>query len=166
MIARVYVSIGSNIEREANIRAGLDALFEHFGNLYCSPVYESVAFGFDGDDFYNLVVGFDTERSVYDVAQCLHDIENSQQRTRDSVKFSSRTLDLDLILYDDLVLNDGRIRLPREDIENYAFVLQPLADIAPKERHPQLGLSYEEMWAAFDPKQVEQHVVAFDWQAH
>ncbi len=163
MIARVYVSVGSNIERETNIRAGLDALFEHFGNLYCSPVYESVAYGFEGDNFYNLVVGFDVEQSVYEVAQVLHDIENAQQRTRDGVKFSSRTLDLDLILYDDLIMNEGRIRIPREDIKEYAFVLQPLADIAPNEVHPELGMSYAELWAAFDQAKIQQHVVEFNW---
>jgi len=163
-MARVYLSIGSNIEREHNIRAGLDALFQHFGELDCSPVYESVAVGFKGNSFYNLVVGFDTEQAVEIVAPILRDIEDQQQRVRDGVKFSSRTLDLDLILYDDLVLNEERLQIPRDEIEQYAFVLQPLADIAPTKRHPVLKQSYADMWAAFDPDKVAQFVVDFDWQ--
>ncbi|MBL1294280.1 MAG: 2-amino-4-hydroxy-6-hydroxymethyldihydropteridine diphosphokinase [Thiotrichales bacterium] len=162
-MAQVYLSVGSNIDREKNILSGLDDLAERFGELECSPVYESVAFGFDGDNFYNLVLSFDTEESVYEVAKILRAIEDKRQRVRDGVKFSSRTLDLDLILYDDLVLADGRIRIPREDIEQYAFVLQPLADIAPDHIHPALGKTYTEMWAKFDPEQVKQDVVPFQW---
>lgn len=164
-MAEVYLSVGSNIEREKNIRAGLDILVEHFGDLVCSPVYESVAVGFDGDSFYNLVVGFNTLHDVQTVARVLHDIEDRRQRVRDGVKFSSRTLDLDLILYDDLVVDDGRLQIPRDEIEKYAFVLQPLADIAPDKLHPVLKQTYADMWAAFDPNEVEQFVVTFDWQA-
>jgi len=163
-MARIYLSIGSNIQREENIRAGLDALTTHFGDLFCSPVYESVAVGFEGDSFYNLVVGFDTRQDVETVARILHDIEDQQQRVRDGVKFSSRTLDLDLILYDDLVLNDEHLCIPRDEIEKYAFVLQPLADIAPNARHPVLNLTYEAMWATFDPAKIAQYAVPFDRQ--
>ncbi len=159
MITQVYISVGSNIDRDENIRAGLDAMYDQFGELVCSPVYESVAFGFEGDNFYNLVVGFRTEKSVKDVANTLREIENVQQRARDGVKFSSRTLDLDLILYGDLVLHEGRLRIPREDIKEYAFVLQPLADIAPQQVHPELKQTYEAMWAAFDKSKSEQYVV-------
>lgn len=162
-MAQVYLSVGSNVDRDENIRAGLDELSEKFGELECSPVYESVAFGFDGDNFYNLVLSFDTEESVYVVAKILREIEDRRQRVRDGVKFSSRTLDLDLILYDALVLTDGRIRIPREDIEQYAFVLQPLADIAPDHIHPELGKTYAQMWEQFDPEQIQQKVVPFHW---
>src|SRR3569623_1514674 len=74
-MARVYVSVGSNIDRERYIRAGLAALRERYGPLQCSRIYESKAVGFDGDDFYNLVVGFDTEQPVRDVAAALREIE-------------------------------------------------------------------------------------------
>ncbi len=163
-MARVYLSIGSNIERDKNIRAGLDALSGHFADLVCSPVYESVAEGFAGDSFYNLVVGFDTELGVIAVADILREIEDLQQRVRNAPKFSSRTLDLDLLLYDDCVLSDERLQIPRAEIEQYAFVLQPLADIAPTERHPLLNISYEKMWSVFDSAKVAQHIVPFVWQ--
>ncbi|MBN4050471.1 2-amino-4-hydroxy-6-hydroxymethyldihydropteridine diphosphokinase [Gammaproteobacteria bacterium AH-315-M22] len=163
-MAQVYLSIGSNIQREKNIRAGLDALFKYFGKLDCSPVYESVAVGFAGANFYNLVVSFDTKQKIAVVAQILRDIEDQQQRVRDGVKFSSRTLDLDLILYDDLVSNEGHLQIPRDEIEKYAFVLQPLADIAPTKCHPVLKRSYADMWAAFDADKVAQFVVDCDWQ--
>ena len=81
-----------------------------------------------------------------------------------SVDQLARTLDLDLLLYDDCVLSDERLQIPRAEIEQYAFVLQPLADIAPTARHPLLHITYEDMWSAFDRAKVAQHVVPFAWQ--
>lgn len=165
-MARVYVSMGSNIERNVNVRAGLDALRQHFGELLCSAVYESKAVGFAGDNFYNLVVGFDTGEDVYAVARILHEIEDKQKRRRDGGKFASRSLDLDLILYDDLVLAHDRLKIPRDEIETYAFVLQPLAEIAPHARHPVSGIRYAQLWAQFEGAgKDEQWVVPFDGSA-
>ncbi|HEY9148807.1 MAG TPA: 2-amino-4-hydroxy-6-hydroxymethyldihydropteridine diphosphokinase, partial [Gammaproteobacteria bacterium] len=98
-MARVYVSIGSNIERDANIRGGVSDLQHCFGVVELSRVYESEAVGFDGDNFYNLVAAFDTDEDVLTVAKTLHDIENDHGRTREGPRFSSRTLDIDMLLY-------------------------------------------------------------------
>ena len=105
-----YISIGSNIDKDKNIPASLQALEHHFGKLTISSIYESEPVGFTGDAFYNLVVGFNSELDVKEVAKQLRQIELDNGRTRDSQKFSARTLDLDLILYGDLILNDGRFR--------------------------------------------------------
>ncbi len=146
---KVYVSIGSNEHREKHIRAGLEALTKKFGPLQLSPVYETPAEGFDGDPFYNLVAGFETVLSVGILSETLKQIEADNGRRRDVPKFSSRTLDIDILTYDGAVgLIDG-VELPRDEIEKYAFVLGPLADIAPMEKHPQTGISYKEMWAQF-----------------
>src|SRR3569832_726787 len=99
-MARVYVSVGSNIDREYYIRAGLAALREHYGKLQCSLIYESMAVGFDGDDFFNLVVGYDTVQPVHEVAATLRATEQQQTHNRRAPRFSARTLDLDLLLYD------------------------------------------------------------------
>jgi 2-amino-4-hydroxy-6-hydroxymethyldihydropteridine diphosphokinase len=156
---RGYISIGSNIDKELHITASLRALEQQFGKLIVSSVYESEAVGFSGDVFHNLVVGFDSDLDVKTVAKQLRQIELDNGRTRDSQKFSARTLDLDLILYGDLIISDGRLQIPRDEIERYAFVLEPLAEIAPTEVHPVSGVSYGELWEKFDKTNLKQHQI-------
>jgi 2-amino-4-hydroxy-6-hydroxymethyldihydropteridine diphosphokinase len=151
-----YISVGSNIDRDKNIPAGLRALERSFGKLTVSSIYESEPVGFSGDSFYNLVVGFHSESGVKEVAKQLRQIEWDNGRADDSQKFSARTLDLDLILYDDLIVDDGQLKIPRDDIERYAFVLEPLAEIAPALKHPVSGVSYAELWKKFDKANLQQ----------
>lgn len=160
---RVYISIGSNIEREANLRAGIAALRACFGNLVVSSVYESQPVGFTGDDFYNLVVGFDTTQSVRNVNARLHDIERDHGRARNGQRFNSRTLDLDLLLYGDAVIHEHDLTLPRDEILRYAFVLCPLAEIAGDEKHPQNRMSYAALWHEFEKSAQPLWAVDFAW---
>ena len=111
---RVWVSIGSNIDRERNIRTAVAALRAGFGALRLSRVYECPAVGFSGEAFYNLVAGFDTELSPAELSARLRAIENAQGRVRSGGKFSSRTLDIDLLSYGDQVLDRGEVHLPRD----------------------------------------------------
>ena len=159
-MARVYVSIGSNIDREQNIDAALRELSAAYQELEQSSVYESDAVGFDSAPFYNLVVGFRTDESPRAIQDSLHAIENRHGRLR-TAALSARTLDLDLLLYDDLVMSEGKLVLPRNDIDRYAFVLAPLAEIAGSARHPVTGVSYADMWAAFDDSR--QVLTRVDW---
>jgi 2-amino-4-hydroxy-6-hydroxymethyldihydropteridine diphosphokinase len=147
---RAYVSVGSNIDKQRHIHAALAELRARFGELTVSPVYESEAVGFEGENFYNLVVGFETTEAPRAIAAALLTIENAHGRVREPDKrFNARTLDLDLILYGDAIINEPGLTLPREEIGEHAFVLRPLADIAPHERHPRTGLTYARMWAEF-----------------
>jgi 2-amino-4-hydroxy-6-hydroxymethyldihydropteridine diphosphokinase len=146
---RVYVGIGSNIDRDSNIRGGIAALRNEFGDITVSRVYESAAYGFEGDNFYNLVAGYDTELSLDSLAEKLRIIEYAFGRKREHERFLPRTLDIDILLYGDLVHHDEEHDLPREDITNYAFVLCPLAEIAGNELHPELGKNYSELWNDF-----------------
>jgi len=161
-MAHVYVSIGSNIDRERNIAAALRELSAAYRELEQSSVYESDAVGFDSAPFYNLVVGFSTDESPRVIQDSLHAIENRHGRMR-TTDLSARTLDLDLLLYDDLVLSAGKLVLPRGDIERYAFVLAPLAEIAGTSHHPVTGISYADMWAAFDDGR--EVLTRVDWPA-
>jgi 2-amino-4-hydroxy-6-hydroxymethyldihydropteridine diphosphokinase len=160
---RGYISIGSNIDRDKNVLASLQALEQLFGELTISSIYESEPVGFSGDTFYNLVVGFDSDLEVKEVARQLRQIELDNGRTRNCQKFSSRTLDLDLILYGDLIVNDARLQIPRDEIERYAFVLEPLAEIAPTLKHPITHKSYAELWEKFDKTDLKQKCVIPDW---
>jgi len=162
-VTRGYISIGSNINKEEHIPASLRALEQAFGELTVSSIYESEPVGFTGDVFYNLVVGFDSDLEVKAVAKQLRQIELDNGRTPDSRKFAARTLDLDLILYGDLIVNDGRLRIPRDEIEHYAFVLEPLAEIAPTLKHPISHLSYAELWDRFDKTGLKQKRVIPSW---
>lgn len=159
-MAQVYVSVGSNIDRERNISAALQGLTELYGELQLSSVYESDAVGFDSEPFYNLVLGYTTDQSPQTVQAELHRVEDRFGRLRTGA-LSARTLDLDLLLYDDLVMSDGKLVLPREDITRYAFVLGPLAEIAATARHPVSGVTYADMWAAFDDS--KQALTRVDW---
>jgi len=151
-----YISIGSNIDKDIHIPASIKALETHFGELVLSSIYESEPVGFSGELFHNLIVRFESDLDVKTVAKKLRQIELDNGRTRESQKFSARTLDLDLILYGDLILSDGRLQIPRDEIERYAFVLEPLAEIAPLETHPLSGISYGQMWAHFDKSNLKQ----------
>ena len=147
---RVHVSVGSNEEPRVHIPRGLAALERAVGPLQRSPVYRNPAVGFAGEDFFNLVVSFSTAMPLDAVAQCLRDIERAEGRTRGEARFAPRTLDLDVLTYGTACIETDRLRLPRADILEYAFVLKPLADNAPDEAHPVLGQTYATLWTAFD----------------
>ena len=149
-MARVYVGIGSNIEREPNIRAAVQALRDRFGKLTLSSVYENRPIGFEGENFYNLVAAFDTDKTPEAVSAILHDIERRRGRKRGPSRFTSRTIDLDLLLYNDLIREQVTLHLPRREIDEYACVLRPLAELAPEARHPRSGETFATLWARFD----------------
>ena len=158
--ARVYVGIGSNVEREKNIRGGLAALARYYGALTVSPVYRARAIGFEGDDFFNLVAAFDTGKTVDELESDLRRIEFEHGRRRQEDRFSARTLDIDLLLYGDLVSKQHRV--PRADITKYAFVLKPLFDLAPDLIHPRTGKSVTQIWREFDFARAHIRRIAFN----
>jgi len=160
----VYVSIGSNIEQQRHISACLDALKEHFGELALSPVYESEAVGFEGENFYNLVAGFSTGLGVAELARLLRLIEAENGRKRNGPKFSARTLDIDILTYDNLTGTVEGVLLPRDEILHNAFVLLPLAELAPEDRHPSLKVTYQALWEDYDKKSQKLWKIPFQWQ--
>lgn len=164
-MTRVYLSLGSNIDRETNIRAGLDALAAQFGKVLLSPVYESEAVGFDGEAFLNLVAAIDTDLPVGALSENLRAIEASQGRVRGEEKFSSRTLDIDVLTYGDCVGVIDGVELPRDEILKHAFVLQPLVDLAPDDRHPVLEEPYQALLKKADFTGQQLWQIEFVWPA-
>ena len=160
-MARIYVSVGSNINPVDNIRSAVDALRQHFPVLDISTVYESQAVGFEGENFLNFVVGFDSEQALAELIQLLDDIEDQLQRDRSGPRFSARTIDLDLLVYDDIIAPE--LNIPRDEISKNAFVLQPLAELAPGLVHPQLQISYAQLWNDFDHESQSLWPIPFEW---
>lgn len=151
---RVYVSIGSNVDRTKNVRGAIGALRARFGAVAHSAVYESPAEGFDGENFYNLVAAFGTDEPVEVVRYVLGEIEAAHGRVRTADRYSPRTLDVDILLYGNLVRHDGRFDIPRREITEYAYVLRPLAEIAPDALHPETRERLADLWGRFRAKQT------------
>ncbi len=158
-VAIAYISIGSNIDRQRNIRGALHDLRTRYSQVDMSPIYENPAEGFTGEPFYNLVARIVTTEDIASIARSLADIENKHGRTRDTPRFSARTLDLDLLLYDDVVMTTPALTLPRKEIRKYAFVLKPLYDLAPDLILPDSGEALRAVWQAFPLERVQLVVV-------
>ncbi len=150
MSQRIFLSIGSNIDPEQNVCSGLQALRKRFGSLKLSTIYRTGAVGFDGDDFLNLVAEFVSDEDVDAVIEALHEIEDAHGRTRASQRFKARTLDLDLLLYGEMVVRTDTYELPRDEITRYAFVLKPLAELAGDLVHPVNRKTMAALWREFD----------------
>jgi len=163
-VALIYLSLGSNVEAQRNIEAAMDALADTFGELIISSVYESEAVGFDGDSFYNLVVGIHSDLGVGELSKILKTIEDRQGRDRSAPKFGARSLDIDILTVDDRVGVIDGIAIPRDEILKNAFVLQPLAEIAPTTVHPQNGLTYQQLWQDFDKAKQNLFPIEFIWR--
>lgn len=146
----VYLGLGSNFEPELNLQLASRELRDRFSLQIISAVYRSAAVGFDGADFLNAVACIETELTPQVLCTELEFIHDGAGRQRSTGKFISRTLDIDLLLYDQLVLDEPPVRVPREDVLRYSFVLRPLAEIAPDYRHPASGRSFSDHWQKFD----------------
>lgn len=143
---RAWLSLGSNLDPEQHLRAALADLRARFGDIVVSPAYRYPAVGFEGPDFINLAVGVDSDLEPQALNDWLHALEDRHGRRRDVPRFSSRTLDVDIVLFGDRVLKgEGNLELPRPELLQ-SFVLQPLADIAAGIEHPLLRTTLGDLW--------------------
>ena len=143
----LHLNIGSNQNRRINIRLALNKLESNFTDITVSSLFESPAEGFVGSNFYNVGVNAKTKNNINEVVDILHHIENLLGRDRSLPKFSSRIIDLDLVLFNDAI--DEDLKVPRRDILKYAFVLAPVAELNPEDIHPQKGISFLNLWKEF-----------------
>ena len=163
-MARVFLGLGSNIERQRYMVAGLDALHRLFGDFEYSSVYDSEAIGFKGQPFLNMVVAIETQLSVAELAAQLRQIEIEHGRMENATRFSARQLDIDVLTYDGLFGIFDSVVLPRGEIVENAFVLQPLAELAPQAVHPELGVCYGQLWEEYAKGKQRLCIVDFEWR--
>lgn len=149
-MAKVYLGLGSNQQAHMHLYNALTALTRRFGSIETSPVYESRPVGFDGANFLNMVVAIDTALRPEDLLRVLKQIERENGRDLNAPRFTSRTLDIDILTYDRWTGEFGGVQLPRDEILKYAFVLKPFCDIAPHYMHPQTQKTLAEHWAEFE----------------
>jgi 2-amino-4-hydroxy-6-hydroxymethyldihydropteridine diphosphokinase len=143
---QVFLGIGSNIEALRNIKSALQVLNVEHKNLSISETYQSAAVGFDGPPFLNLVVGFRTNLVLGQLSRELKQLERNHGRTEALKKFSSRTLDIDILTYDNLHgLHEG-ILLPRPEISYNAYVLLPFAELQPELILPGSNVRLIDLW--------------------
>lgn len=146
-MASAYLSLGSNQEPEQHLPRALAELRARFGRVRVSPTYRTAAEGFDGPDFLNSAAIIETDLDVIALDAWLHALEDAHGRRRDQPRFSSRPLDIDIVFYDDLVFRGpGNLQVPRPELQR-AFVLKPLADLAPDFRDPVSGKTLAALWA-------------------
>lgn len=149
-MTRVFVAAGSNVDAVRNLELAARELVATFGKVQFSPAYRNAAVGFEGEDFINYVAGFDTDREVHEVIDELQRIEGLCGRTRDAPKWAPRSMDLDILLYGDAVVDEPGLVLPRPDLLRRPYMLGPLADIAGEVLHPTQRSSIADLWARFD----------------
>ena len=149
-MTQVFFGIGSNIKPEENIVLAVREIKNIFDHVIVSPVYKNKSVGFEGDDFLNLVVSCSTKMNVYEVSDFIEQVHNLSGRERKSNKYLSRTLDIDLLMFGDHIIQDSKVHIPRDDILKYSFVLKPLVDIAPESIHPITKTSFSELWDKMD----------------
>jgi 2-amino-4-hydroxy-6-hydroxymethyldihydropteridine diphosphokinase len=149
-VPEVFVAAGSNVAPEEHLQRAVAELHTAFPGVRFSPWYRNTAVGFAGDDFINLVAGFDTALTPRQVLERLHAIETRCGRPRDAPRWAPRTMDLDVLLYGELVCDEPWLKLPRPDLLRRAYMLGPLAALAPRLLHPTEQRTIGELWAAFD----------------
>ena len=149
-MTKVFFGVGSNIKPEENIVLAVREIKDIFDDVIVSPVYKNKSVGFEGNDFLNLVISCSTKMSVYDIGDFIEQVHNLSGRKKKSNKYLSRTLDIDLLMFGDHIIQDSKIHIPRDDILKYSFVLKPLVDIAPESIHPITKSSFSEHWDEMD----------------
>jgi len=146
----VFVAAGSNVEPGRNLAHAVEEMRREFPDLRLSSWYRNAAVGFQGEDFINFVAAFTTALPVHEVVHRLQEIEAVCGRPREAPRWAPRSMDLDILLYDALILDEPRLKLPPPDLLKRAFMLGPLAEIAPDLVHPTLGVTIGELWGRFD----------------
>lgn len=149
-MSQVYVAIGSNVNPEANVAKAASALQNQFPDAQFSSWYRNPAVGFEGDDFINGVAGFTSNLPLRSLLERLHAIETLCGRPRNAPRWAPRAMDIDVLLYDDVVCSEPGVTLPRPDLLKRPYMLGPLAELAPEVVHPTARRTIAQLWQQFD----------------
>ncbi|GGF69009.1 2-amino-4-hydroxy-6-hydroxymethyldihydropteridine diphosphokinase [Alteromonas lipolytica] len=163
-MSQVFIGVGSNIDREFHTREAYRLLHQQFNNVVVSSVYECPAVGFEGPGFYNWVARVDTTLSLSAIHQLFKQLEAEYGRKDWHKQNCSRTMDLDLLCFDQCIC-ESPVALPRPEILKRAFVLRPLAEIAPDVCHPVAGKTFLQLWQAFDQSKQLTTPIDFNWSS-
>ena len=155
-----YVAAGSNVDPVRNLTLASDELRRAFPDIRFSSWYRSTAVGFEGEDFINFVAGFASELPVHALVAHLQEIERLCGRPPGAPRWAPRTMDLDMLLYGQMVCDEPRLKLPRPDLLKRAYMLGPLAELAPGIVHPTTGRTIGELWQQFDRAAHPLHRIA------
>jgi 2-amino-4-hydroxy-6-hydroxymethyldihydropteridine diphosphokinase len=161
-VKSVFVAAGSNVDARANLQLAARALRTSFADVRFSPAYRNAAVGFEGEDFINLAALFTTALTPRAVVSELQRIEGLCGRGRDAPRWAPRSMDLDILLFGDLVCDEPGLVLPRPDLVKRAYMLKPAVDLAPGFKHPTLDLTLGELWERFDRAAHPMNVVELD----
>ena len=155
MAACIYLSLGSNLgDRLANLRKACDEIEPKIHLIDQSPVYETEPWGYsDQPLFLNQVVKAETDLEPFDLLTFLKDTEVHIGR-RETFRFGPRLIDLDILFYDDLSMETPSLTIPHPRMKERAFIIMPLADIAPDLVHPSLGKTINQLKDDLDPSSV------------
>ena len=160
--SKAYLSLGSNIDAEANLRSAVDALRARFGGMTLSQAYLFPAVGFEGGDFLNAAAIITSDLDPQALNEWLHALEDAHGRDRSGPRYGDRPLDIDIVFFDDLVLDGpGHLQIPRDELR-HAFVLKPLAEIAPDHVDPCSARTLRELWRTHPDHAIPRATLALD----
>jgi 2-amino-4-hydroxy-6-hydroxymethyldihydropteridine diphosphokinase len=148
-MSQVYIAVGSNVDAMARMQQAAQSLKRSFADTRFSDCYSNPAYGFEGPEFINAVAGFRTELTIVQVLQVLHEIEGQCGRLPEDPKWGPRAMDLDLLLYDAVVGSGPGYTLPRPDLLKRAYMLGPLAQLAPDYLYPPAGPTIAQLWERY-----------------
>lgn len=142
-----YLLSGSNLgNRAGNLQRAVSFIQRGAGNISCSPVYESPSWGFEHPiPFLNQVIELQTSLSPSSLLHMLLKIERECGRTRSGNGYEARTLDIDILFYDDIIIDSAELSIPHPRLHLRRFALMPLSVIAPDLKHPVTGKSIREL---------------------
>jgi 2-amino-4-hydroxy-6-hydroxymethyldihydropteridine diphosphokinase len=149
----IFLGIGSNINKKLNVKSCLNYFNSSFKYCQISPIYQSHSYGFAGNDFYNLVVEIKSHFDIVSLKKWLVLLEDMHGRDRQQIRYSNRTLDIDILFFNEDILDEGGITIPRPEILTQTYVLKPLVDLVPNMIHPKTGQTLNDHWQKLQKKE-------------
>lgn len=145
-MALVVLDLGTNIDREESLVGALERLADHVNLRRASSVFKTVPVGMANQpDFYNVSLEIETDKSVDELRDVARQIEDDMGRDRTGPKFGPRNIDIDIVIYGDMV--DSEKKIPHPQSTRELFVVAPMAELMPESMHPEAKKTWKELRA-------------------